>query len=239
MPIPTEPMHKGNETGLGMLVEWPAPARTGFFISTRAFGDMKDATARARLRALLPSSPVWLKQVHGTLALDAAKVAVDTLPEADAAVTREPGVVCTVMAADCMPVLFASRDGAVVGAAHAGWRGLAGGVLERTIDAMYVRGQDLLAYLGPAIGPAAYEVGIEVRDAFLSADAASAAAFVQVREGHWLLDLYAVARQRLASRGVGAVFGGTRCTYSEPGEFFSFRRDKAMQRMAACIWIRA
>jgi YfiH family protein len=140
------------------------------------------------------------------------------------------------MAADCMPVLLAARDGSVVGAAHAGWRGLCGGVIERTVEAMHVPGGGLIAYLGPAIGPRVYEVGEEVRDAFLAVDGASASAFAAARPGHWLLDLYAVARQRLAAVGISEVYGGGRCTFSEPDRFFSFRRDKAMQRMAGCIW---
>ena len=140
------------------------------------------------------------------------------------------------MAADCMPVLLAARDGSVVGAAHAGWRGLCAGVIEKTVDEMRVPGAGLQAWLGPAIGPRAYEVGGEVRDAFVARDAAAAGAFVPTRPGHWLLDLYSIARQRLAACGVGAVYGGDFCTHSEPERFFSFRRDAAMQRMAACIW---
>ncbi len=219
-----------------IVADWPAPAGVRGFVSTRALGDVKDAAARLRLRALLPSAPVWLRQVHGTAVVDAATVAGDVPPEADAAYTRASGVVCCVMAADCMPVLLAARDGSVVGAAHAGWRGLVNGVIERTIESMRVPGAQLLAYLGPAIGPRAYEVGAQVRDAYLARDPAAAAAFVPARPGHWMLDLYAVARQRLAAQGVSAVYGGTRCTHSEPQHFFSFRRDKAMQRMAACIY---
>ncbi|MSP95666.1 MAG: peptidoglycan editing factor PgeF [Betaproteobacteria bacterium] len=227
--------------------DWPAPRGVHGFVSTRALGNVKDAAVRAKLRALLPAAPVWLTQVHGTHVLDAAAVGGadgedggtgrTAAPEADASITRTAGVVCCVMAADCMPVLLAARDGSVVGAAHAGWRGLAAGVIERTIDAMRVPGEDLLAYLGPAIGPRAYEVGAEVRAAFVTRDAVAAQAFIPTRPGHWLLDLYALARQRLAAQGVVAVYGGTHCTVCEPERFFSFRRDKASERMAACIYL--
>jgi hypothetical protein len=216
--------------------DWPAPAGVRAFVTTRELGDAKSEGARAKLGLLLPSVPVWLKQVHGTLAVDAAAVAPGTQPEADASFTVETSVVCAVMAADCMPVLLAARDGSAVGAAHAGWRGLCAGVIERTVEAMHIPGERLIAYLGPAIGPQAYEVGGEVRDAFLSSDPASASAFSPARPGHWLLDLHAVARQRLAAIGIGSVYGGAHCTFSEPARFFSFRRDRAMQRMAACIW---
>ena len=216
--------------------DWPAPQGVRAFVTTRAMGDAKDDSARAKLARLLPSAPVWLKQVHGTLAVDAASIPSGQIPQADASFTTEPKVVCAVMAADCMPVLFAARDGSVVGAAHAGWRGLCAGVIERTAEGMRVPGKHMVAYLGPAIGPKAYEVGTEVRDAFLARDPAAATAFSASRPGHWLLDLYAVARQRLAAIGITAVYGGGHCTYSEPDRFFSFRRDKAMQRMVACIW---
>ena len=216
--------------------DWPAAQGVRGLVTTRALGDVKDPATRTKLGALLPSDPVWLKQVHGVVVVDAAAVAPGTVPEADAAFTRARGVVCAVMAADCMPVLLAARDASVVAAAHAGWRGMCAGVIERTIDAMGVPGNRLQAYLGPAIGPNAYEVGEEVRDAFLGKDAAAQSAFAPTRPGHWRLDLYAIARQRLASMGVEAVHGGAFCTHAEPGRFFSYRRDKAMQRMAGCIW---
>lgn len=216
--------------------DWPAPPGVSAFVTTRALGDVKDPAARERLRAMLPADPAWLRQVHGTVVVDAATVVADRPPEADASSTSAGGVVCTVMAADCMPVLLSARDGSVVGAAHAGWRGLCAGVIERTVERMRVPGAGVQAWLGPAIGPRAYEVGDEVREAFVSKDAASAGAFAPARPGHWHLDLYAVARQRLAACGVDAVYGGGYCTHSEPARFFSFRRDAAMQRMAACIW---
>jgi len=145
--------------------------------------------------------------------------------------------VCVVKAADCLPVLLVDDAGSVVGAAHAGWRGLAAGVIEATVEEMRVVPQSLIAWLGPAIGPKAYEVGAEVRAAFLARDAQAAAAFTPNRPGHWLLDLYAVARQRLAARGVARVYGGGLCTYSEPERFPSFRRDGTRERIAAYVWL--
>lgn len=216
--------------------DWPAVPGVRAFFTTREMGDVKGDSARAALKAILPSPPVWLKQVHGTCVVDAHAIPGGTTPEADASFTSQPGTVCTIMTADCMPVLLAARGGSVVGAAHAGWRGLCGGVIERTVDRMGVPGPSLQAWLGPTIGPRVYEVGAEVRDAFLAHDVSAASAFAPTRPGHWLLDLYAVARQRLAGCGIESISGGTHCTYSEEDLFFSFRRDKAMQRMAACIW---
>jgi YfiH family protein len=143
------------------------------------------------------------------------------------------------MAADCMPVLFAEESGAAVGIAHAGWRGLAAGVLEAIVDAMAVAPGRLHAWLGPAIGPERYEIGAEVRDAFLQRDAKAASAFTPTRPGHWRLDLYAVARQRLAARGIARVTGGGFCTATDAARFFSYRRDKASERMAALIWLQS
>lgn len=214
---------------------WPESLGVRALVTTRALGDMKDPAARTKLGSHLPSPPAWLKQVHGVSVVDAAAIA-GSVPQADASFTRERSVVCAVMAADCMPVLFAASDGSAVAAAHAGWRGLCAGVIENTLVKMGVPPPEVLAYLGPAIGPRAYEVGDEVREAFIARDRESASAFTSSRPGQWLLDLYAIARQRLAAYGVVHVSGGTRCTYSEPDLFFSYRRDKAMQRMAACIW---
>jgi hypothetical protein len=187
------------------------------------------------LQDLLPGEPVWLRQVHGTKVIDADLK--PRMPDADASVARKAGTVCAVMLADCMPVLLADEKGSVVGAAHAGWRGLSSGVIEATFSAMKIRAEETLAWLGPAIGPKVYEVGEEVRAAFLKADPASETAFVPNRPGHWLLDLYAVARQRLARLGVTRIYGGGFCTYTESDRFFSFRRDKTSERMAALIWL--
>ena len=205
--------------------DWRVP-RVQAFVTTRSTGDP---------RPLLPAEPAWLKQVHGTAVLEADHVR--GRPEADAAYTRSPGVVCVVGAADCLPVLLAQDDGSVVGAAHAGWRGLSAGVIESTLEAMQCVPARTVAWLGPAIGPRVYEVGEEVREAYLSRDASSSRAFTATRPGHWLLDLYAVARQRLAARGVQRVLGGDYCTFSDAARFHSFRRDRTTERMAALIWI--
>jgi hypothetical protein len=215
--------------------DWPAPARVRALVTTRAFGDLKSAAPQARLRAQLPAEPVWLRQVHGVGVVDAARAS--GIPEADASFARAANVVCAVMAADCMPVLFADERGEAVGAAHAGWRGLAAGVIEATVNAIGLPPGRLLAWLGPAVGPQAYEVGAEVRAAFLQRDARAASAFAETRPGHWRLDLYAVARQRLASLGVSSVSGGGYCTASDPARFYSYRRDGASERMAAVIWL--
>jgi YfiH family protein len=217
-----------------VVPDWQAPARVRALVSTRLIGDVRREGA-AKFRALLPAEPRWLKQVHGVAVIDASRYAGPV--EADAAFTKEQGVVCTVMVADCMPVLLADEKGEAVAAAHAGWRGLSAGVIEATVGAMAVPAQRLHAWLGPAIGPKAYEVGAEVRDAFLAKDARAETAFAPTRPGHWNLDLYAVARQRLAALGVARVSGGGFCTHTENERFFSYRRDKAMQRMAAAIWL--
>ena len=219
-----------------IVPQWPAPPGVCGLVTTRALGDMNSAEGRTRLRGLLPAEPKWLRQVHGAEVVDAARSQPGAA--ADAAFTREPGVVCAVMAADCMPVLFAHDGGEVVAIAHAGWRGLAAGVIEATVGAMGVPAAHVIAWLGPAIGPEAYEVGEEGRAAFLERDARAAAAFRSARPGHWRLDLYAVARQRLAASGVARVSGGGLCTASDRASFFSYRRDRAGERMAAAIWLR-
>jgi YfiH family protein len=202
--------------------DWPAPNGVVALMSTRN-------TAQKQLEELLPAEPVWLKQVHGAhvVDLDGASVL-----EGDAAITASRNRVCAIRVADCMPVLFVDEDATVIGAAHAGWRGLSGGVLEATIAALRVPGARLLAWLGPAIGPRVYEVGEEVRAAFKEKEAFSA-----TRPGHWLLDLYAVARRRLQEKGVERIFGGGFCTYSDPVRFYSYRRDGTGGRMAAFIWL--
>ncbi|MGQ0654443.1 MAG: peptidoglycan editing factor PgeF [Betaproteobacteria bacterium] len=210
-------------------IRWNAPARVQAFVTTRANGDMAAQEARAKLQ--VPAPPRWLKQVHGARVL----VQPTAEREADAAVTRDKGVVCAVMTADCLPVFLAERSGRAVGVAHAGWRGLCAGVIEAAVAAMGTT--HLAAWLGPAIGPRVYEVGDEVRARFLAADPAAAVAFVPNRPGHWLLDLYTVARQRLARAGVTDVSGGGFCTYTERERFYSYRREGATGRMAALIWI--
>lgn len=184
----------------------------------------------------LPREPRWLRQVHGVdvhRADDAPPS--DRVPEADAAVGNG-GQVLAILTADCLPVLLCSDDGGVIGAAHAGWRGLAAGVLEATVQAMPVQPSRVLAWLGPAAGPQAYEVGGEVRSAFVDRDPQAGTAFRSTRAGHWLCDLYALARQRLAAVGVTRVHGGGLCTISDPQRFYSHRRDGRSGRMASLIW---
>ena len=219
--------------------DWPAPPRVRAFVTTRSFGDMrKGGEGRARLRSLVPAAPCWLRQVHGRVVAcrDSANDS-DLEPEADAAVTRNRGAVCAVLVADCMPVLLASRAGDVVGVAHAGWRGLAAGVIEAALEAMQVVPEQAIAWLGPAIGPSVYEVGAEVRDAILAGDAAAQVAFAPSRPGHWWLDLYAIARRRLDALGITQVSGGGFCTHREATRFFSWRREQTTARMAAVIWL--
>jgi YfiH family protein len=215
--------------------DWPAPPGVHGLVTTRAFGDMKSEEGRGKLRELLPADPVWLRQVHGVTVVDASVAKAGT--EADSSFSKKKNIVCAVMAADCMPVLFAEQGGAAVGAAHAGWRGLCAGVIEATVAAMRVPPARLLAWLGPAIGPDAYEIGAEVRSAFLARDARAESAFAPTRPGHWNLDLYAVARQRLAGLGVVQVSGGNYCTASDPELFYSYRKAKSTERMAALIWL--
>ncbi len=207
-----------------IIPDWPASARVRALVTTRGEPDPP-----------LPAPAAWLTQVHGARVVEAH--GAGGAPEADAAVARAPGAVCVVKAADCLPVLLSDEAGTVVGAAHTGWRGLAAGVIEATVDAMRAPSGALLAWLGPAIGPQAYEVGEEVRAAFLARDAQLAAAFAPNRPGHWLLDLYAAARQRLAASGVTRVYGGGYCTFSEPERFPSWRRDRGRERIAAFIWL--
>jgi len=196
------------------------------------------AANRAALRRHLPAEPLWLQQVHGIAAVDAGKTANSgSGVVADAAFARQPDVVCAVMTADCLPVLFCDQAGSVVAAAHAGWRGLVGGILESTLVGMAVPAAELLAWLGPAIGPQAFEVGDEVRTAFLADDPAAATAFVALGAGKWLADLYALARRRLLRAGVEQIYGGGECTLSDRARYFSYRRDGITGRMATLIWL--
>ncbi len=204
-----------------------------FNLGTRC-GDDPAAVAHNRdiLCAGLPAPPRWLHQVHGVEVV--LEPGFDQ-PQADAAVSRQPGCVLAILTADCLPVLFCTEQGDAVAAAHAGWRGLAAGVLERTVAALSATPGSILAWLGPAAGANAYEVGGEVRAAFVDADPATAAAFAATRPGHWHCDLYALARHRLARLGIDRVHGGGRCTISEPMDFFSYRRDRECGRMATVI----
>ncbi|WDS37614.1 peptidoglycan editing factor PgeF [Pseudoxanthomonas sp.] len=198
---------------------------------------------RAALVALagLPSLPHWLRQVHGTGverfdALLGQPRSLADEPQADASRTSEANVVLAILTADCLPVVFAAADGSEVAAAHAGWRGLADGVLEATVAAMDTPAARLRAWLGPAAGPQAYEIGQEVFDAFTVADPGATAAFTATRPGHWRVDLYALARRRLAAVGVDDVHGGGLCTISDPQRFYSHRRDARTGRLATLVW---
>jgi len=240
-----------------IVPDWPAPANVRALVTTRnggvstgpnatmnlarnAFDDPEHVTQnQALLRAVAGADPVWMSQVHGT-----DVVLIDhppSMPVGDAAVVTiaQPGRIAAVRIADCLPVLFCDRAGTCVAAAHAGWRGLSAGVLEATIDRMRVAPENLLAWMGPAIGPDAFEVGDDVRDAFVTRDAAAASAFRPhpEHEHKWLADIFALAAMRLAATGVTAQSGGGICTVSNPDRFFSHRRDRSPGRMAALIWL--
>lgn len=234
--------------------DWPVPASVRAVVTTRMggvsagcyatlnlathVGDDPVAVAenRRRLRAALalPAEPAWLAQVHGR---DVAMLPGPMPLSADAAVAFGKGAVCAVLVADCLPVLLAGRGGDRVGIAHAGWRGLAAGVVEATVRALGARPDELVAWLGPCIGPPAFEVGPEVRAAFLARDADAAQDFRAGRAGKFLADLAALARRRLAASGVTEVHGGGLCTHADPARFFSYRRDGKTGRMAALIWM--
>lgn len=236
--------------------DWPAPDNIRAAVTTRLGGvsvppfdglnlglRTGDAAAavdenRRRLAAALdlPEPPRWLRQVHGTTAAYAGHVERDRT-EADAAWTDRPGQVCVVQSADCLPVLFCGRDGRSVAVAHAGWRGLAAGVLERTAETLRQPGERLLAWLGPAIGADTFEVGAEVRQAFLDADPGAGAAFRPSPTGRWMADLYELARRRLRAVGVGWIGGGGFCTFTDQWRFYSYRRDRETGRMASLIWL--
>lgn len=237
-----------------LLPTWPAPAGVFSLMTTREGGvscppwdsfnlgdHVGDDAAlvvenRARLRVQLPAEPAWLKQIHSATVVDASS---DDLT-ADASVTRQAGCVCAVLTADCLPVLFCDRSGRVVAAAHAGWRGLAQGVLEATVAAMQVPPGEVLAWMGAAIGPDAFEVGDDVRQTFIQQHPEAAAAFVPHPSGvpgKWLADIYQLARNRLNRVGVHAIYGGGRCTFNEAGHFYSYRREGVTGRMASLIWL--
>jgi len=238
---------------------WPAPSRVKALFTTRAggvsnggFGSLNlgahvgDAAVdveenRRRLRALLPSSPAWLNQVHGTEVVDAALVTPtgQATLAADASFTTQINVPCAVLVADCLPVLFCTTDGSCVAAAHAGWRGLHRGILERTVAAMNSKASTVLAWLGPAIGPSAFEVGDDVFKAFTEVAPQDAYAFKPTANGSpkYFADIYELARLRLQRAGVTEIFGGQFCTVSDADRFFSYRRDGKTGRMGAMIWL--
>jgi|SRR5579883_420840 len=236
---------------------WPAPARVRAVVTTRrmagtsqppfdAFnlgshcGDAPAAVTanRAALTGLLalPGEPRWLRQVHGTdiAQFDAATNADP--PSADASTTRTPGIVLAVLTADCLPLLVCAEDGGEIAAIHAGWRGLAAGVIERCIERMQAPRGKLLVWLGPAIGASSYEIGTEVRDVFVAQSAENELAFAPTRPGHWHCDLYALARHRLAALGITGVYGGSFDTFADE-RFYSYRREPRTGRFASLIWI--
>ncbi|MGE7139207.1 peptidoglycan editing factor PgeF [Luteibacter sp. NPDC031894] len=241
-----------------IVPEWTAPANVGAAVSTRlgpgssappydtlnlglrSGDDPLAVTANRVSLALaldLPGPPLWLRQVHGTAVVDAG-VATEDEPVADAAVAHGPGKVLAILTADCLPVLFASADGGTIGAAHAGWRGLAAGVLENTVARMDSPPASVMAWLGPAIGGPSYEVGDEVRAAFLASDTGAETAFTPTRPGHWLCDLYVLARRKLAAAGVTQVSGGGFDTFRDK-RLYSYRRDGASSgRFASLVWTR-
>ncbi|KRA46754.1 peptidoglycan editing factor PgeF [Pseudoxanthomonas sp. Root630] len=248
-----------------VAADWPAPAGVHAFTTLRhgagvsqapfdhfnlgnkyaADGDDPAAVARNRAElaelAGLPSTPHWLKQVHGVdvVRVDAPAGPDAAEPEADALVTSAPGVVLAILTADCLPVVFAAKDGREIAAAHAGWPGLSKGMLEATLAAMEAPAADVVAWIGPAAGPQRYEVGGNVFDAFVSQDAGATVAFAPTRPGHWLADLPALARRRLVACGMRAedIHGGDLCTISEPARFFSHRRDGRSGRIATLAWM--
>ena len=217
--------------GSFIVPQWQGPARIRALFTTRAIGVPGEA-----LRAALPAEPLWLTQVHGNACIDVDRFH-GALPPADAAVTRTPNVAITVRTADCLPVLFGDRAGTVVGVSHAGWRGLAGGVLEATIDAMGAPPADIAAWIGPAIGRERFEVGADVFDAYCAGDASCAVHFKPLRAGKWLADLAGLARQRLVRAGVTRIDGGAWCTHADVERFHSYRRDKGTGRMALVAWL--
>ena len=234
-----------------ILPDWPAPANVHARVTTRAGGastgpwqglnlatHVGDDPAhvglnRAWLRAQLPGEPLWLEQVHGIDCVMAESSLAGC--KADASVSFEPWQICAVLTADCLPVLFCTQDGQCVAAAHAGWRGLLAGVLENTVRAMRAPPEQIIAWFGPAIGPDNFEVGTEVRTAFLAEDTQSAGAFV-AHGNKWLADIYGLAHLRLQRLGLAGIYGGGECTVNDPERFYSYRRDGATGRMASLIW---
>lgn len=236
-----------------IVPDWPAPAAVRALVTTRAGGvssgpyaslnlglrtdDDPAAVAenRARLERLLPQPPRWLQQVHGSTVVDADQLA--DVAQADASVARKAGTVCAIMVADCLPILLADRKGGCIGAAHAGWRGLAGGVIGNTVTRMAIPPERLVAWIGPGIGPGAFEVGDDVLEAFCSAAPENRDAFKPQKPGKWLCDLPALARRALQRAGVTSIHGADLCTYNDSKRFYSYRRDRVTGRMAALIWL--
>ena len=238
-----------------LLPDWPAPAHVHALTTLRQGGYSSGSFAsfnlathtgddpvavhknRALLRSVfgLPAEPIWLHQVHGARVIEGG--AAVALAEADGSRTASVGTVCAVMTADCLPVLICDSAGKGVAAAHAGWRGLHAGVISTAVKSLGSRPTELLVWLGPAIGPSAFEVGPEVFQAFIARDANNVSAFRQTDDEHWLCDIYGLARIELAELGVTSIFGGDACTFTDQQRFFSYRRDRRTGRMASFIWL--
>lgn len=240
-----------------IVPQWPAPANVRSLQTTRQGGvslapfdslnlgaHVQDNPAhvahnRQLIRQFVPSEPVWLNQVHGVHVVDAAHA--DGIPDADASFTTQRNTVCVTMTADCLPILLCDTAGTVVASAHAGWRSLCEGVIEETVRKISVDANRLMAWLGPAIGPQAFEVGSEVREQFLAKDAQAEAAFKQQDNDKWLADIYRLASLRLSHLGVNQIYGAGQqdiyCTHTDTQRFFSFRRDNLTGRMASLIWL--
>lgn len=240
-----------------ILPNWPAPANVRAIQTTRQGGNsyapydslnlgahvqddpMQVERNRLLLNRYVPTEPVWLNQVHGTVVVNAT--VASCVPDADAAYAKQKNTVCVVMTADCLPILFCNTEGTAIAATHAGWRGLCDGVIEATIEAMAEPPDSLMAWLGPAIGPLAFEVGTEVRAEFIHQHSDAGNAFTPSNEGKWLGNIYQLAQQRLNRAGVKAIYGGgidqSFCTFTDAEQFFSYRRDGKTGRMASLIWL--
>ncbi|QBQ54353.1 peptidoglycan editing factor PgeF [Nitrosococcus wardiae] len=234
--------------------QWPAPGNIQAYTTTRRggvssppyhslnlanhVGDRLEVVEKNRIRLQqslsLPIEPSWLTQVHGNEIVSANK---GPGQRGDASVAYGPGSVCAILTADCLPLLLCNQEGTKVAAAHCGWRGLAAGIIEATVSALEVPGKRLLAWLGPAIGPQAFEVGPEVREVFLDQDWRHTSAFTVHRQGRWLADIYQLARLALAKQGVQWIYGGQYCTVADPHRFYSYRREGKTGRMATLIWL--
>jgi YfiH family protein len=238
-----------------IIPDWPAPPNVQARVTTRLSGYSQwpydsfnladhvgdDPIAVAANRELLkqalqlPAEPLWLQQVHGVNIVDASVAPIGCI--ADASYTMQPANICTVMTADCLPVLFCDRDGTKIAVAHAGWRGLSAGILENTLNTLKLRPNNVLVWLGPAIAQQSFEVDREVCDTFVGFLPQAVAAFTPTRPNHWIADLYLLARQRLNHSGITAIYGGEHCTYTDVRRFYSYRRDKRTGRIASLIWL--
>ena len=244
-----------------IVPDWPAPSNIKALFTTREGGVSINSTNgayaslnlavhvnddfgnvaynRVLLRRYLPAEPIWLKQVHGILPIWIDDI-VTAVPEGDAALCRKPGTVCVVMVADCLPIFLCDVEGRTVGVIHAGWRGLAKGIIEQSVAGMQVIPRSLIAWLGPAIGPSHFIVGADVYNAFIQHDSQASEAFTPSGNDYqekWLVNIFLLARQRLKKIGLTKIYGGEICTFSDPVRFFSYRRDGKTGRMAALIWI--